>query len=94
MLRQAAWAILGALLFASPVDAGMSAKQRAAILRPTTQFAAPERWEDLPGGSATNRARLDGDAFSQPSANLSFEQRADFFVGNGFFKRMWVTAPS
>ena len=72
----------------------MSAKQRAAILRPTTQFAAPERWEELPGGSATNRARLDGDAFSQPSANLSFEQRADFFVGNGFFKRMWVTAPS
>ena len=48
----------------------------------------------MPGGSATNRARLDGDAFSQPSANLSFEQRADFFVGNGFFKRMWVTAPS
>ena len=77
-----------------PADAGMSAKQRAAILRPTTQFDAPERWEELPGGSATNRARLDGDAFSQPSANLSFEQRADFFVGNGFFKRMWVTAPS
>ena len=55
---------------------------------------APERWEDLPGGSATNRARLDRDAFSQPSATSSFEERADFFVGNGFFKRMWVTAPS
>jgi CxxC motif-containing protein (DUF1111 family) len=89
-----AWALLCACLPLPPAQAGMSARQRAAILAPTADFSAPERWEDLPGGSATNRTRLDGDAFSQPSANLSFEQRADFFVGNGFFKRLWVTAPS
>lgn len=81
-------------MLTAPVDAAMSAKQREAILRPTTDFDAPERWESLSGGSATNRARLDADAFSQPSANLAFDQRADFFVGNGFFRRMWVTAPS
>jgi len=81
-------------MLTAPVDAAVSAKQREAILRPTTDFDTPERWESLSGGSATNRARLDADAFSQPSANLAFEQRADFFVGNGFFRRMWVTAPS
>ena len=72
----------------------MSAEQRAAILAPTDDFAAAERWEALSGGTATNRQRFDGDAFSLPSANLSFEQRADFFVGNGFFKRLWVSAPA
>ena len=89
-----AWLCVGGCLLAASADAAMTAKQREAILRPTASFAAPERWEELPGGSATNRTRLDGDAFSLPSANLTFDARADFFVGNGFFKRMWVTAPS
>ena len=74
--------------------AAMTADQRAAILAPTSDFSAPEKWESLPGGSTTNRKRFDRDAFSQPSANLSFEARADFFVGNGFFRRLWVTAPA
>jgi len=92
-------ALLAAAMVAAPVAvplslAAMTAEQRAAILAPTTDFTAPERWETLPGGSATNRERLDRDAFSQPSASLSFAERADFFVGNGVFKRLWVTAPA
>ena len=94
MRRVLPWLCAGCCMLTAPVDAAMSAKQREAILRPTTDFDAPERWESLSGGSTTNRARLDADAFSQPSANLAFDQRADFFVGNGFFRRMWVTAPS
>lgn len=74
--------------------AEMTAEQRAAILAPTGDFTAAETWEALPGGSATNRKRFDRDAFSQPSANLSFAERSDFFVGNGLFRRVWVTAPS
>jgi CxxC motif-containing protein (DUF1111 family) len=74
--------------------AAMTPKQRTAILAATTDFTAPERWESLPGGSATNRTTLNRNAFSQPSANLSFEERADFFVGNGLFRRNWVSAPS
>ncbi len=74
--------------------AEMPAAERAAILAPTTSFTEPERFEELPGGSATNRKRLDREAFSQPSASLPFTERGDFFVGNGFFKRLWVTAPS
>ena len=74
--------------------AAMSAEERAAILAPTTDFSKAEKWESLPGGSATNRKRFGRDAFSQPSANLTFEERADFFVGNGLFRRVWVTAPA
>jgi CxxC motif-containing protein (DUF1111 family) len=75
---------LGTLVVAvlsSVAMAAMTPEQRAAILAPTTDFSAPERFEALPGGSATNRSTLNRNAFSLPSANLSFEQRADFFVG-------------
>jgi CxxC motif-containing protein (DUF1111 family) len=70
------------------------AQDRTSILAPTRDFSKPERWEDLPGGTATNRTRFDADAFSQPSASLSFEDRAKFSIGNGMFRRTWVTAPS
>ena len=82
------------LLIPPPAHADMTAAQRARILAPTQDFTAPEQWESLSGGSATNRKRFDREAFSQPSANLSFAQRADFFVGNGLFRRLWVTAPA
>ncbi len=47
----------------------------------------------LPGG-ATTTAVEGANAFSQPAANLSFEQRLDFSVGNSFFRNPWVTAPA
>jgi CxxC motif-containing protein (DUF1111 family) len=74
--------------------AAMPPERRAAILAPTADFLRPEAHEDLPGGSATNRKRLDREDYSQPFANLSFAERADFFVGNGLFRRIWVTSPS
>ncbi len=82
------------LFFAAQAQAEMSADERAALLAPATDFSAPEAHEDLPGGTTTNTRRFDREAFSQPSENLSFEARGDFFVGNGFFRRLWVTAPS
>jgi CxxC motif-containing protein (DUF1111 family) len=78
----------------APAHAAMSARQRAAILAPTTDFTKAERWEELSGGTATNRTTFTRDAFSEPSANLSFEERADFSIGNGIFRRNWVIAPS
>ncbi len=58
--------------------------------------AAPalEDGEELPGGAATHHKALNKDAFSHPSANMSFAKEMDFKVGNGFFRRFWVTAPS
>lgn len=71
-----------------------AAERKARILTPTTDFSRAEPFEALQGGSGSNRERFDHNAFSLPSAALSFEERSDFFVGNGVFDRPWVAAPS
>ena len=75
-------------------QAAPSPEEKAEILAPATRFEVAERWERLSGGSATNRKRFDRDAFSQPSANMPFEARAQFAIGNGLFRRPWVSSPS
>jgi len=65
-----------------------------AITVPATQFEAAERYETNQGGAGTYRGTRNADVFSQPGANISLEQRLDFFVGNGFFRRIWVSAPA
>ena len=70
------------------------ARDLRAITAPTTEFSKPEAYEQNPAGAATSNKSINRHAFSHPSANLTFEQRADFFIGNGFFDRLWVTAPA
>ena len=65
-----------------------------AVTRPTGDFTAPETYETKQGGAASVRRRDTSEAFSQPSANMSFERELDFRVGNGLFKKLWVSAPS
>jgi CxxC motif-containing protein (DUF1111 family) len=65
-----------------------------AVTAPTTDFSHPEPFEENPAGKATTRARSDHDAFSQFSESLSFEQELDFKLGNGLFKKLWVSSPS
>ncbi len=83
------------------VGLGVVAEDRAAerarieaVTRPTTDFSAPERYERRPGGAATAFETLNRDAFSHPSANMPFERELDFKVGNGIFKKVWVSSPS
>lgn len=45
-------------------------------------------------GGMTSVSKFDNDAFSLPSANMSFERRLDFSVGNSFFRNPWVIAPA
>ena len=66
----------------------------AAVTTPGDDFAHPEKFETHPAGQATKFGILSRNAFSFSSANLSFEDELDFKVGNGFFKRLWVTAPA
>ena len=61
---------------------------------PTTDFSAPEKFEARPGGAATSTRGFDANAFSHSSGNMPFERELDFKVGNGFFRKLWVTAPS
>jgi len=64
------------------------------ILAPTTDFSKPEPYEALPAGALTHQKRLDSNAFSHASANMSFERELDFKIGNAFFRRIWVSSPS
>ncbi|MEC7299047.1 MAG: di-heme oxidoredictase family protein [Pseudomonadota bacterium] len=66
----------------------------ARVTAPTQDFSAAEKFESNPAGAATVRARTDADAFSQPSGNISFERELDFKLGNGLFKKLWVSSPS
>lgn len=104
-MKQVSTAVLAFLLMASgPATsvAGPSAVQRTpaeqarvdAVVAPATDFSQPERFEALPGGATTSRKPVNGDAFSHSSANMSFERELDFKIGNGLFKRLWVSAPS
>ncbi len=66
----------------------------AAVTALTDDFSTAQPFEENSGGAATVRARNNADAFSQPSANLSFEEELDFRVGNGLFRRLWVSPPA
>ncbi|MEO3429040.1 di-heme oxidoredictase family protein [Pelagibius sp. CAU 1746] len=65
-----------------------------AAIAPTEDFTGPERFERQSGGAATSVNAVNGDAFSHPSANMSFERELDFKIGNGLFRRLWVSAPA
>ncbi|SPF79588.1 di-heme oxidoreductase family protein [Pseudoprimorskyibacter insulae] len=66
----------------------------ASVIAPTTDFTQPEKFEDNSAGAATVRPRANADAFSQASGNMSFERELDFKLGNGLFKKLWVSSPS
>ena len=54
-----------------------------------------EAGEDKPGGKATSRKSYKNkNAFSHSSGNLSFKNELTFKVGNGIFRKLWVSSPS
>jgi CxxC motif-containing protein (DUF1111 family) len=59
------------------------------------RVVAPEAGDPelFPGGQATVDVRT-ADAFSQFSANMGFARELDFKIGNGIFRKQWVSAPS
>ena len=65
-----------------------------AVTRPTADFSKPEDFETMQGGAGTSRKRVNQDAFSQSSANITFEEEGTFKLGNALFRKNWVSAPS
>ncbi|GAB4227400.1 MAG: di-heme oxidoredictase family protein [Methyloligellaceae bacterium] len=64
------------------------------VLR-VSEAARLELGEALPGGAATAlQAAADAKAFSHVSANIAFEGRIDFRIGNAFFRKKWLAAPA
>ncbi len=82
-------------LHLNPVPRSAAEAARIAeVTRPTKEFAAPELFEVNAAGAATVRPLAKSNAFSLTSGNTSFERELDFKVGNGLFKKLWVSAPS
>ena len=65
-----------------------------AVTSQVTDFSRPEPYERMAGGAATSVASVNANAFSHPSAKLTFEGQRDFALGNGLFRKLWVSAPS
>jgi len=91
--------LLGGLSLADdkPVRTDLTPKDLARVEKVTaltTDFSKPEQFELLPGGAATTKKIVNRDIFSQFSANLSFDDQEKFSLGNGFFRKLWVGAPS
>ncbi|WP_243405110.1 di-heme oxidoreductase family protein [Pelagivirga sediminicola] len=66
----------------------------ARVTQPDEDFTKPAKFEELPAGAATVRVRNTADAFSDPSGNITFENELKFKVGNGLFRKIWVSSPS
>jgi len=64
------------------------------VVRPTTDFSRPEQFELMQGGAGTSEKRVNQDAFSHSSANITFEEEGTFKLGNGMFRKLWVSSPS
>jgi CxxC motif-containing protein (DUF1111 family) len=79
------------LLGGVPVLSAAKHKSTPAAIPP----AAFEPGEDMPGGAATSRASTtNNNAFSFSSGNMAFADEFKFKIGNGVFKKVWVSAPS
>lgn len=75
----------------------LSAEDRAkvsAVTKDADQFSKPEPFELMSAGAATSRKKLDRDAFSHASANITFDEETDFRLGNSLFEKLWASSPS
>lgn len=82
-------------LHLKPIPRAEAETARVAAATALTQdFSRAEPSEIDQAGASTVPARTTADAFSQPSANISFERELDFQVGNDLFDQLWVPAPS
>lgn len=66
----------------------------SAITTSPTDFTSSQRFEELSAGAATVRVLPNTSAFSQPSNNIPFEGELEFKMGNGLFRKLWVSSPS
>ena len=64
------------------------------ITKPATEFGTAEKFERRQAGAATSTKRVNANSFSHPSANLDFEGQQRFLLGNGLFRKDWVSSPS
>lgn len=65
-----------------------------AITRPTSDFTKAEPFESNPAGAATTPATSSAKLFKSPSANMGFDRKMAFLLGEALFEKLWVSSPS
>ena len=63
------------------------------VIKNTSDFSKAERSEALAGGAGTT-TKFDRNAFSQHFTTLTNEDKKNFLIGNGLFRKLWVSSPS
>ena len=63
------------------------------VLKLTNNFLQAERSEALSGGAGTIE-KVGRNAFSHHFTTLNFEDRQNFLIGNGLFRKLWIAAPA
>ena len=87
--------IMLAAVFVTSVGAMQQELDPTQDLRPTNDFSKLEAGEEFPGGNATSRKSVDNaNAFSHSSGNMPFRKEFDFKIGNGIFRKLWVSSPA
>lgn len=66
----------------------------AEVMPATSHFSQAEPGEKYPVGKAAASYAAGNRAFSKPIRSVSGEQKLDFAVGKGFFRKLWVSSPS
>jgi CxxC motif-containing protein (DUF1111 family) len=96
VLAALAWGgVAGSTVLAAGVAFGEAGTVAAIDGKPVGSVMALESGEADPGGQATTRTGIaTADAFSQLSANMPFARELDFKIGNGLFRKNWVSSPS
>ncbi len=82
------------VLLASVLFASVTAAAPVKSVQMPTDFSQPQTGEHLPGGSASTRKSASRNIFMQPSGNMAFENKLDFKLGHGIFRKLWVSSPS
>lgn len=82
------------LLSGAAIAADDDAVRIERVTRPTSDFTRAEPFESNPAGAGSVSKHINSSSFSHPSANMSFERQLDFRVGDGIFRKLWVSAPS
>lgn len=69
-------------------------KRVETVTRPTSDFSKAEKFEATQGGAGTSRKKINRNAFSNSTANISFADELTFQLGNALFRKFWVSSPS
>ncbi|WP_425037472.1 di-heme oxidoredictase family protein [Primorskyibacter sp. S187A] len=88
------WAHLGDPHLSIVPRTAEEADRIARVTTPTDDFSAAQKFEERSAGAATVRVLSDSNAFSLPSGNVTFEDELQFKLGNGLFRKLWVSSPA